>query len=217
MTQSLAPTKVNIIEAAERLFGLYGINGVSLRQIGLEAGSANKGAITYHFKDLKGLVRAIFEYRLPALEARRREMFAAATGNGGRPSVRDLVAILWAPLREQVDHSGRNSYAAFLAGLTRFHQQVERRKLVKLAPSTTKAAELLAQEMSQLSPDQFWRRFAVVNDMVLNGITQQQNDEDRVPFDELLDMAVAALQMTPVMSTQIPLSRGTPVPTQLDG
>jgi AcrR family transcriptional regulator len=195
-TRKRVATKTNIIEAAERLFGSYGIHGASLRQIALEAGSANKGAIPYHFKNLEGLVQAIFEQRMPALELRRREMLAGAKGNGGVPSVRDLVAILFVPHREQVDHRGRHSYAAFLTGLRRFHQLRGRRKLLRLAPISDQTLTLLAQSLPHLSPELLSSRIAAVHNMVISVIAWQdtEKEEERLPFDDLLDMAVAALQ-----------------------
>lgn len=193
MTKARARTKINIIEAAERLFGLYGVNGVSLRQVSIEAGSANNCSIGYHFENLEGLVHAIFEHRLPAVEARRREMLAGIKGRGREPSVRDLIDILYAPLTEQMDCSGRCTFAAFLAGLSRFEHLVGGRKVDELTPMTVDVAKQLAHKLPHLSNVQFWRRFALVNNMVLNGITQRGNDAKGVRFDELLDMAVASL------------------------
>lgn len=189
-----AATRLNIIEAAERLFGAFGIHGVSLRKFGLEAGSAHKSAVAYHFKNLKGLVRAIFEHRLPVLEARRREMLVAATEGGRTPNVRALLDVLFVPLTEQVDHRGVHSYAAFLVGLSQFHQFVERRKLAKSAPVINQAVGLLAETLTHLEPRQFRRRFAAVNDMVLNTITRREDDVEKASLDDLLDMATAALQ-----------------------
>jgi AcrR family transcriptional regulator len=189
-----ARTKVNIIEAAERLFGLHGINGASLRQISMEAGSPNNCAIGYHFENREGLLHAILTHRLPPAEARRREMLAAFKENGREPSVRDLIVILYAPLTEQVDHCGRCTFAAFLAGLSRFDHLVGRHKVAELTPVTADVAKLLSHKLPQFSNDQFRRRFAIVNDMVLNGISQLGNNAKGVRFDELLDMADAAMQ-----------------------
>jgi len=58
---------LRIIVAAERLFGLNGIDGVSLRQVAAEAGSANNSAVHYHFGSKDGLITAIFRHRLPQL------------------------------------------------------------------------------------------------------------------------------------------------------
>jgi AcrR family transcriptional regulator len=194
ISKDRARTKVNIIETAERLFGLHGIDGVSLRQISIEAGAANNCAITYHFENLEGLLHAIFMHRLPQAEARRREMLAAVQGRGREPSVRDLIVILYAPLTEQVDNCGRCSFAAFLAGLLRFDHHPGRRKVAELTPTTADVAKLLSHQLPQLSKDQFRRRFAIVEEMVLSGITQLGNSVHGVPFDQLLDMAEASLK-----------------------
>jgi hypothetical protein len=58
---------------------------------------------------------------------------------------------------------------------------------------TTYVINLLSHKLPQLSDRQFWRRFAIVNDMVLNGLTQLGNGKG-ARFEELLDMPVASLQ-----------------------
>ena len=55
--------------AAERLFALHGIDGVSLRQIAAEAGSANNSAVHYHFGSKTGLIAAIFRTGSPSSSA----------------------------------------------------------------------------------------------------------------------------------------------------
>jgi AcrR family transcriptional regulator len=65
-------TKEQIVLAAERLFGEQGLDNVSLRQIGAAAGAAHNSAVQYHFGTKDQLVRAIFEYRMPGIDARRR-------------------------------------------------------------------------------------------------------------------------------------------------
>ncbi|MFC5749249.1 TetR/AcrR family transcriptional regulator [Actinomadura rugatobispora] len=73
----LAPsTKAQIVLAAERLFARHGIEGVSLRQIGAEAGNGNKSAVQYHFGTKDRLLQAIFEHRLPGVYGRRRILIA---------------------------------------------------------------------------------------------------------------------------------------------
>ena len=65
-----------IVLAAERLFALHGIDGVSLRQISAEAGSSNNSAVHYHFGSKEGLIAAIFHHRLPQLISERRLLTA---------------------------------------------------------------------------------------------------------------------------------------------
>ena len=78
--EAIAPSAsaLRIVIAAERLFAMNGIEGVSLRQISTEAGSANNSAVHYHFGSKAGLIAAIFRYRLPQLIKERRLLAARA-------------------------------------------------------------------------------------------------------------------------------------------
>jgi AcrR family transcriptional regulator len=189
-----ARTRVNLIEAAERLFGAYGMNGVSLRRISIEAGSANHDAITYHFKTRIGLVQAIFEHRLPAAEERRSAMFAAIEQSGREPTTRELIAIIYTPFLEEVDHCGKRTFAAFVGAYYRSRRTIEECDLSTMTPVTAHLAALLAERMPHLSRVQISRRFSLVNHMMLNGIYGADEHEAQAGFDELLDMAVAAVR-----------------------
>lgn len=67
---------LRIVLAAERLFALHGIDGVSLRQVSSEGGSANNSAVHYHFGSKEGLIVAIFGHRLPQIAGERRLLAA---------------------------------------------------------------------------------------------------------------------------------------------
>jgi len=70
------PSALRIVVAAERLFAVYGIDGVSLRQIAAEAGNANNSAVHYYFGSKDGLITAIFRHRLPQILGERRLLAA---------------------------------------------------------------------------------------------------------------------------------------------
>jgi AcrR family transcriptional regulator len=67
---------LRLVVAAERLFARHGIDGVSLRQIAAEAGTANNSAVHYHFGSKHGLIAAIFRHRLPQITSERRLLTA---------------------------------------------------------------------------------------------------------------------------------------------
>jgi AcrR family transcriptional regulator len=71
-----SPSALRLVVTAERLFALRGIDGVSLRQIAAEAGSANNSAVHYHFGSKPRLIAAIFHHRLPQLINERRLLAA---------------------------------------------------------------------------------------------------------------------------------------------
>lgn len=115
-------TPVAIIEAAERLFGQFGIENVSLRQVRIEAGAGNNSAIAYHFRDREDLVRAIWDHRLPALDVARRAMLdeIARTGTSRVPGV--VLRALVIPIYGLRDSTGAHRYAAFVRHAMRWRQ-----------------------------------------------------------------------------------------------
>jgi AcrR family transcriptional regulator len=63
-------TKIDLLEAAERLFAEHGIARSSLRAITREAG-ANVASVNYHFGSKEGLVKAVLARRLEPLNRER--------------------------------------------------------------------------------------------------------------------------------------------------
>jgi AcrR family transcriptional regulator len=109
MAHVLRSTKEQIVLVAERLFGVHGLDGVSLRQIGAAAGNGNKMAVQYHFGDKDGLIQAIFEYRLPHINERRRVLVEVR-----RPDdLRSLVECYVVPLLEQGEQA-ESHYLSFI-------------------------------------------------------------------------------------------------------
>lgn len=113
---AVAPSaKQQLVLTAERLFAEHGLDGVSLRQIGVAAGSANKSAVQYHFGSRDALVRAILVNRLDYL-TRRRELL------GARADAGDLRAVVEAhqlPLIELAEDENC-FYLPFLEQLLRY-------------------------------------------------------------------------------------------------
>ena len=66
-----------ILETAERLYALHGIDGVSIRQINSEAGQKNGSAVHYHFGSRDGLIDAILALRTGVRDQLRLEMLDA--------------------------------------------------------------------------------------------------------------------------------------------
>lgn len=108
-----ASTKEQIVLVAERLFADYGVDGVSLRQIGARAGNSNSSAVQYHFGTKEQLIRAIFEYRVPSLRSRRRLLVAEV-----QPS--SIRGWLECHVRAVLEHSEleESHYMSFLAMLS---------------------------------------------------------------------------------------------------
>ncbi|ATE63909.1 TetR/AcrR family transcriptional regulator [Rhizorhabdus dicambivorans] len=133
-----------IIEAAERLFGSYGIETVSLRQIGLEANVGNKSAVNYHFGDRAELVRAIWQHRLPALEARRKMLLRQMHDRGETRDPHAVARLIILPNYELLDAQGIHRYTAFFRHALRWRQGQElRAREMGTTPASQEALRLL--------------------------------------------------------------------------
>ena len=140
----LAATALELLLTAERLFAEHGLAGVSLRQIGVEAGSANNSAVSYHFGSKEGLVAAIFGYRLPLL-LQRRQLLKARLRPG---ELRSRLEAHLLPVFELAE-SRESSYLSFLEQLER---SAASRSLLRPVEATRSQAEFVA-DVQALLPD----------------------------------------------------------------
>lgn len=148
-----------LLDAAETLFGRHGLEGVSLRQIALAAGSSNHFAVQYHFQDKETFLRAIFERRLHSLEARRGPLLQTLFSEGRQQDTRALVEVMLLPIADETDKTGHRSYASFLMGLRLFS---DLRDLwagsVGSAPLTTHLSGLIHASVGHLPKALFLER-----------------------------------------------------------
>ncbi len=108
-----SPTRARIIETAEREFALHGADGVSLRRLSTLASQNNNYAVQYHFGDKEGLLTAVFEYRLPRIDAMRAELLAKVNAEDDSPTVRALIEVLLRPLAYEAEDPD-SRYVTFL-------------------------------------------------------------------------------------------------------
>jgi AcrR family transcriptional regulator len=157
-----AATTERIIMAAERLFGTYGIEAVSMRQIIVQAGVGNNSAIAYHFGDRANLVREIWRQRLPGLELTRADMLRKVIDAGQGDDPHALARVLVMPAYDLVDDEGRHSYAAFLRQALRWEPgRVLRAEAMDLSPSSATTYAMFHRLFSHLPDDLFhWRSLA---------------------------------------------------------
>lgn len=200
-------TPMAIIEAAERLFGDYGIEGVSIRQIGLEAKAGNKSAVSYHFGDRADLVLAIWAHRLPVLEARRQELLAELRAEGLTGDARAIARVLTLPNYELVDGEGRRRYAAFFRSTMRWAEGRElRAREMATTPASAEAIDLLTAALPGVPADLLHYRLAYGSGAFMDMIVDRERaihaGEPVMPevefLAEAMDMIAAVCSRPPV-------------------
>src|SRR5437868_14879055 len=98
MTERL-DTKVRILDAAEKLFGMNGFEATSLRDI-TAAADVNLAAINYHLHSKGSLTDAIVARRIEPVNKKRFELLEAA---GPHRTVEQILTAFMAPVMLNAD------------------------------------------------------------------------------------------------------------------
>ena len=98
-------TRVALLDAAERLFSQYGIEGTSVREI-IKAAGVNLGAINYHFGTKDRLALEVFARRIQPVNRERvarLDALEAAVGTEGL-QLDEILDALIRPVLESEGH-----------------------------------------------------------------------------------------------------------------
>ncbi len=102
----MADAKQALIRAGEQLFARAGISGARINELTERAGQRNQSALHYHFGSRQGLLDAIVERHVSAVDGARAQLLDAV---GPGASLRQLVAVFITPLAgELATPSGRD-------------------------------------------------------------------------------------------------------------
>ncbi len=148
----MAPSDVRdaLILAAERLISERGAD-VPLRDIAVLAGQRNNSAVHYYFGSRAGLIDAIVERRMVALEQRRMELLAQTEVDGTANDMRTLVWTLAAPLLEIPRREGATHYLRFLE-VVRNHPVVT--DISRLTGTNRSASRIITTRLDKALGDQ---------------------------------------------------------------
>jgi len=159
------PTAVRLLDAAERLVGERGIDGVSLRTINAEAGS-NVAAAHYHFGSKAALVRAVLDRRMAVLAEERYRQLSALESDPA-PSVRALAAVFVEPLFAfSLDAEGA-PYVRFLAALYRAGGEWFKVLDEAFAPQAERLGPLFARATRELDADRRHLRLSLASETMV--------------------------------------------------
>lgn len=102
----MGDAKLALIRAGEELFARQGINGARINELTERAGQRNQSALHYHFGSREGLLDAIVQRHVEAVDGVRAGLLKVV---GPKATLRQLVAVIVTPLAEQLSTpSGRD-------------------------------------------------------------------------------------------------------------
>ncbi|MFN8625915.1 MAG: TetR family transcriptional regulator [Candidatus Binatia bacterium] len=141
-------TRVEIIEAAERLFAQHGMAGVSLREIIAAAGQRHKAAVRYHFGSKQRLIEEILNHRVDVIDRHRSALLMAVERDADGDCLRRIVEAQVRPLFDLVQPG--SYWARFLAHL--FQDAAYRHAVPADAPSRA-AGRRIARLLRKALPE----------------------------------------------------------------
>ena len=155
-------TRARLKEAAQRLFALRGVDGVTVQEIVSAAGQRNNASLHYHFGSKQDLLKELVRDGARFIDARRQEMLDRMEAEKAL-SIRSLIEALAFPLLELSEKSGHRTYIRMIANL-----QLTDRAFLREAVGDTwntgyrRCLAHLAQQLPQLPPPILEQRLSLV-------------------------------------------------------
>ena len=144
-------TKSRILDSAEKLFGMNGFDGTSLRDI-TTAADVNQAAINYHFQTKDSLIDAIVARRIEPVNKKRFELLEAA---GPQATVEQILRAFMAPVMQVKVDAVVPLIGRILSNPELFVERVFHKHL---APVSQRFVEALSKALPDLPPSELlWR------------------------------------------------------------
>ncbi len=169
-------TREQIILAAERLFGKFGIDAVSLRQINVAAGQRNSSAANYHFGTKEALIAATFDYRMEHINRRRLRRLDGLSKAGQVGDVRILVQAIILPIVEGIEQSKGGSHFVRFAGQAFGHPRLDLFSLWRSEHSEgmQRIYRLLRAALPDVPEILFGQRFGMIIELTFHSLADRE-------------------------------------------
>jgi AcrR family transcriptional regulator len=201
-------TRSLLLAAAERMIAEHGIE-VPLRDVAAAAGQRNNSAVQYHFGSRDGLIEAVVERRMIALERARLELLAEHEANGASADPAAFVTMLVAPLLDVPYRDGATHYARFLEQARRHPAVIDP---TRLDTQSWVAARIIIKRLERslihLEPEFRRDRLAAMSTAMFalladyeRDLTNTESVQRPEVVDEIVDMLVGLL-MAPQRSSR---------------
>jgi AcrR family transcriptional regulator len=175
-SSSREQTRAQLITAAEKLFAESGIDGVSLRQINVEAGQKNSSAAHYHFGSKETLILAVYQIRIASVNQRRLETLQQIEAAGKQNDVRSLVEAIVHPIVEEIDADKSGRYYIRFMAQAMGHPQLDLNKLWQQEHSEgfAKTLTLLRAALPYVPDPVFGQRFGLSFEQIVHSLADRE-------------------------------------------
>ncbi len=215
------PTRERLINTAERLYALHGLDGVALDRIRREAGEKNASALQYHFGNKRALLRAVFETRLNVIDRRRLEILKTSKFMERAEALRGCASALVLPLAEHLSAPGAERYYVRFVAQVYGDPRTDWSELLAGGRNegVFQVGRTLAELLPDLPRDVIRARLELVVGLIIHGLADREKviaANARPPVlatpvfvSLLVDICVGALSAPCAGTTQPKVSDGT--------
>jgi len=201
--------------AAERLFGLHSVEGVTVKELLNAAGQGNKSAVQHYFGSKEGLLEAVRDMRLPELELARAG-WADRLPSPATSVVTEYLAALFLPVLQVMSDDELASYSQFNLRLlyTGIPDQSFKRMAAR-SPVTRRLVAGLNECVPDLPGPVFSERLRLATAVLLGAVSEWQrlkgaSSPNPYPSEAVFwtDMLAAAssILLTPLATTVLPFT-----------
>lgn len=190
-----------LLLAAERLIAERGPE-VPLRDVAIAAEQRNNSAVQYYFGSRDGLIDAVVEYRMPALEERRLELLADHEVTGDADELPVLVESLVLPMLELLARLGATHLCRFLEQVRNYPAIADRTRLASESRTSVRIVmNRLDRALADIAAPARYRRMRWMSTSMLAFLADheraveagQTRADDPTFLTELVDVLVGLL------------------------
>jgi AcrR family transcriptional regulator len=207
-------TRERLLDEAERLFALHGVDGAQIRDIVRAAGQANDSAVHYHFQSREGLLGAICQRRITEMEPARARLLDEVAAAGGLDDLPALITTLIVPTAALL-HTQEGRYFLGITAQLAGRAGIRTRTIPPPMITTTlrRQLDLVQAACSHVLPENVvLERIAIVIGMLTTALSDRASQLDSAA-EPLLDHDdfVINLEAMIVAALLAPSAQGSPL------
>ena len=206
-------TRARLLDAAERLWGDRGVEGVSLREIRLAAGQRNSSALQFHFGGRDGLLLALAQRHVPQMAVLHERLYAGLIAAGRQDDLPGLIEVMVRPSADYLRRGPSERAWVKISAQQAARPEIRYDDMVEHAPAVSlHVGALIHQQLSRtMDPDVVVERLVSVLLACNHLCADRARYEDAprsaglrpaLPFERwranLLEMAVGAITAPPL-------------------
>ena len=186
-------TRNRLIDAAEYLFAVKGIDSVTLADINRQAEQKNRNALQYHFGGKQALIDAVLDKHAVAIDERRGELIDQL---GSDYALHDAIEVLILPLQQMLNggESGRYFLRINSQLMSQHDYAMLRRQRVAQLPNTIRLKKMLSELLPPKEPGVIKIKWLLIDSLMFQGLCSYIVNDGEFDQQDFIDMLIDSIK-----------------------